>query len=75
MRIPEDVIQSVRNATDIVEYIGNFVPFKKLGKSYLGICPFHLEKTPSFNVSAEKQMYYCFGCGKGGDVIKFVMER
>jgi DNA primase len=75
MRIPEDVIQSVRNATDIVEYIGNFVPLKKRGKSYLGICPFHLEKTPSFNVSAEKQMYYCFGCGKGGDVIKFVMER
>ncbi|MCX6138952.1 MAG: DNA primase [Ignavibacteriales bacterium] len=75
MRIPEDTIQSVRNATDIVEYVGNFVPLKKRGKSYLGICPFHLEKTPSFNVSAEKQMYYCFGCGKGGDVIKFVMER
>jgi DNA primase len=64
MRIPEEIIQAVRNATDIVEYIGSFVRLKKRGKSYLGLCPFHSEKTPSFNVSSEKQMYYCFGCEK-----------
>jgi DNA primase len=74
MRIPEEKIEEVRNATDIVEYVGRFVPLKKRGKNYLGVCPFHNEKTPSFNVSADKQMYYCFGCHRGGDVIKFVME-
>ena len=74
MRIPDDKIQEIRNATDIVEYIGTFVKLKKRGKSYLGLCPFHAEKTPSFNVSPDKGMYYCFGCSRGGDVIKFVME-
>jgi DNA primase len=74
MRIPEEKIEEVRNATDIVEYVGRFVKLKKRGKNYLGVCPFHNEKTPSFNVSADKQMYFCFGCHKGGDVIKFVME-
>ncbi len=74
MRIPEDKIQEIRNATDIVEYIGLFVKLKKRGKNYLGLCPFHGEKTPSFNVSLDKQMYYCFGCQRGGDVVKFVME-
>ncbi|MGA7159774.1 MAG: DNA primase [Bacteroidota bacterium] len=74
MRIPDDKIQEIRAATDIVEYIGTFVRLKKRGKSYLGLCPFHSEKTPSFNVSPDKGMYYCFGCSRGGDVIKFVME-
>ncbi len=74
MRIPEEKIEEVRNAIDIVEYIGRFVKLKKRGKNYLGVCPFHNEKTPSFNVSLDKQMYYCFGCHRGGDVIKFVME-
>ena len=74
MRIPDDKIQEIRAATDIVEYIGTFVKLKKRGKSYLGLCPFHSEKTPSFNVSPDKGMYYCFGCSRGGDVIKFVME-
>ena len=74
MRIPDDKIQEIRAATDIVEYIGMFVKLKKRGKSYLGLCPFHSEKTPSFNVSPDKGMYYCFGCSRGGDVIKFVME-
>ncbi|MGE5316153.1 MAG: DNA primase [Acidobacteriota bacterium] len=72
--IPENKIEEVRNATDIVDYIGRYVKLKKRGKSYLGVCPFHNEKTPSFNVSMEKQMYYCFGCHRGGDVIKFAME-
>ena len=74
MRIPDDKILEIRNATDIVEYIGRFVKLKKRGKNYLGLCPFHSEKTPSFNVSADKGMYYCFGCSRGGDVVKFVME-
>jgi DNA primase len=74
VRIPDDKIQEIRAATDIVEYIGTFVKLKKRGKSYLGLCPFHSEKTPSFNVSPDKGMYYCFGCSRGGDVIKFVME-
>ncbi len=74
MRIPDDKIQEIRAATDIVEYIGTFVKLKKRGKSYLGLCPFHSEKTPSFNVSPDKGMYDCFGCSRGGDVIKFVME-
>ncbi|HLP16833.1 MAG TPA: DNA primase [Bacteroidota bacterium] len=74
MRIPEEKIEEVRNATDIVDYIGRYVKLKKRGKSYLGVCPFHNEKTPSFNVSSDKQMYYCFGCHRGGDVIKFAME-
>ncbi len=74
MRIPEETIGEIRRATDIVEYIGMFVKLKKRGKNYIGLCPFHSEKTPSFNVSADKGMYYCFGCHRGGDVIKFVME-
>ncbi|HTR82309.1 MAG TPA: DNA primase [Bacteroidota bacterium] len=74
MRIPDDKIEEIRNATDIVEYIGSFVKLKKRGKNYVGLCPFHSEKTPSFNVSPDKGMYYCFGCSRGGDVIKFVME-
>ncbi|MDE3058601.1 MAG: DNA primase [Bacteroidota bacterium] len=74
MRIPEETIAEIRRATDIIEYIGMFVKLKKRGKNYIGLCPFHSEKTPSFNVSADKGMYYCFGCHRGGDVIKFVME-
>ena len=74
MRIPDDKILEIRNATDIVEYIGMFVKLKKRGKNYVGLCPFHSEKTPSFNVSPDKAMYYCFGCSRGGDVVKFVME-
>ena len=74
MRIPDDKLEEIRNATDIIEYIGSFVKLKKRGKNYIGLCPFHSEKTPSFNVSPDKGMYYCFGCSRGGDVIKFVME-
>jgi DNA primase len=75
MRIPDDTIEEVRRASDIVDVISGYVQLKKRGKNYLGLCPFHQEKTPSFSVSSEKQMYYCFGCGKGGNVFTFVMER
>ncbi len=74
MRIPDEKIEDVRNATDVVDLISAYVKLKKRGKNYIGLCPFHTEKTPSFTVSAEKQMYHCFGCGKGGNVFTFVME-
>ncbi len=75
MRIPSEKIDEIRQATDIVELIGQFVQLKKRGKNYLGLCPFHTEKTPSFSVSPDKQMYHCFGCGAGGNVFTFVMDQ
>ena len=74
MKIPDDKIDEIRAATDIVDLIGGFVRLKKRGKNYLGLCPFHTEKTPSFNVSPDRQMYHCFGCGVGGNVFTFLME-
>ncbi len=75
MRIPPEKIDEIRQATDIVDLIGGFVKLKKRGKNYVGLCPFHTEKTPSFSVSAERQMYYCFGCGQGGNVFTFLMAQ
>lgn len=72
--IPEDKIQEVRAAADIVQVVGDRVALKKAGKNFVGLCPFHAEKTPSFSVSPDKQMYYCFGCGAGGNVIGFLMK-
>lgn len=74
MRIPDDKIDEVRSSSDIVDVISAHVRLKKRGKNFLGLCPFHQEKTPSFTVSSEKQMYHCFGCHKGGNVFTFVME-
>lgn len=74
MRIPPEKIEEIRSANDIVDVISQHVRLKKRGKNFLGLCPFHQEKTPSFTVSAEKQVYHCFGCGKGGNVFTFVME-
>ncbi|HUI11177.1 MAG TPA: DNA primase [Bacteroidota bacterium] len=75
MRIADDTIEEVRRASDIVDVISQYVRLKKRGKNYTGLCPFHQEKTPSFSVSPEKQMYHCFGCGVGGNVYTFVMEH
>lgn len=72
--IPEDVIEQVRRSVNIVEVISEYVQLKKQGKNYFGLCPFHGEKTPSFSVSEEKQIYHCFGCGAGGNVFSFLME-
>ncbi len=74
-RIPQHVIDDVRSRTNIVEVIGQYVQLKKSGsKNYTGLCPFHNEKTPSFSVAEDKQFYYCFGCGRGGNVFSFVQE-
>lgn len=69
----QDDIERVRSASDIVEVIGEYVPLKRAGKNYRALCPFHREKTPSFNVSPTRQIFKCFGCGKGGNVFTFVM--
>jgi DNA primase len=74
MRYPEELIEEVRSRSDIVDVISTYVPLKKKGSSYFGNCPFHNEKTPSFSVSRDKQMYYCFGCGAGGNIFTFLME-
>lgn len=74
MRYPEEVIEEVRMRNDIVDVISGYVKLQKKGGNYFGLCPFHNEKSPSFSVSPGKQMYYCFGCGAGGNAITFVME-
>lgn len=74
MFYPEEIVEEVRARNDIVEVIGSYVRLQKKGGSYVGLCPFHNEKTPSFSVSASKQMYHCFGCGVGGNVFTFIME-
>ena len=70
----DDILDQVCSANDIVDVIGQDVPLKRSGSSYVGLCPFHNEKTPSFSVSRQKQMYYCFGCHRGGNVITYIEE-
>lgn len=74
MYYPDEVIEEVRSSNNIVDIIGGYVKLQKKGSSYFGLCPFHNEKSPSFSVSPNKQMYYCFGCGAGGNVFTFIME-
>ncbi len=74
MYYSEDIVEEVRMKNDIVDVISGYVKLQKKGSSYFGLCPFHNEKSPSFSVSPGKQMYYCFGCGAGGNVITFLME-
>ncbi len=74
-RIPENKIDEVRTAADIVEIISGYVALKKRGRNFMGLCPFHSEKTPSFSVSPDRQIFHCFGCGKGGNVFTFLMEH
>ena len=68
-----DVVETVRARADLREIAADYLPLKKSGSKYRALCPFHTEKTPSFYVDAEKQLFYCFGCGVGGDVFKFLM--
>lgn len=74
MRIPEETIEKIQSNIDIVDVISDYVQLKKQGRNYFGLCPFHGEKTPSFSVSADKQIYHCFGCGAGGNVFSFLMS-
>lgn len=74
MYYPEEVVEEIRQKNDIVDVISGYVRLQKKGSNYFGLCPFHNEKSPSFSVSPNKQMYYCFGCGAGGNVFTFIME-
>ncbi|MBE5868632.1 MAG: DNA primase [Lachnospiraceae bacterium] len=74
MRYPEEIIEEVRMKNDIVDVVSGYVRLQKKGSSHFGLCPFHNEKSPSFSVSGSKQMFYCFGCGAGGNVFTFVMN-
>ena len=74
-RIPEDVIDKVRDDTAIEDVIAHFVTLKRKGSSFWACCPFHGEKTPSFHVHPERQIYYCFGCQRGGNVFRFLMDK
>ncbi|MXY48016.1 MAG: DNA primase [Gemmatimonadetes bacterium] len=74
-RIPEELVDSIRSQADIVDVVSDYVTLRRSGKNYLGLCPFHDEKTPSFSVNQERQMFHCFGCGKGGSVFSFLMEH
>lgn len=73
-RIEDDKINQIREAVDIVDLIGEYVQLKKQGRNYFGLCPFHGENSPSFSVSAEKQIFHCFGCGAGGNIFTFLMD-
>ena len=73
--ISEDKLSEIRSALDIVDVVSETVLLKKTGKNFVGLCPFHAEKTPSFTVSPDKQIFYCFGCGSGGNVFSFLMKR
>ena len=74
-RIPEELIDSIRSQADIVDVVSDYVTLRKAGRNYKGLCPFHDEKTPSFSVNQERQIFHCFGCGKGGNVFSFLMEH
>src|ERR1700749_524907 len=74
MRYPQTFIDDLRRQADIVRVVGDYVTLKKKGQNYMACCPFHQEKTPSFSVSPGKGIYKCFGCGKAGDSIQFIMD-
>ena len=72
--IPLEIIEQVAAANDIVEIIGGYFPLKRMGGTFKALCPFHNERTPSFNVNPHRQIFKCFGCGAGGSVFRFVMD-
>ena len=71
---PDDVVNEVFAENDIVDYVSQYVRLKRVGRDYSGLCPFHREKSPSFHVSGEKQLFHCFGCGASGNLVQFVMR-
>ena len=74
MRIPDQILEEISRRVDIVELVGRYVSLRQSGSKYMGLCPFHTEKTPSFSVDPQLGLYYCFGCHQGGGSFKFVME-
>jgi DNA primase len=72
--VSQPFIEDLKQQADIVTVVQDYVSLKKLGANYKGLCPFHAEKTPSFQVNREKGFFHCFGCGAGGDVIKFILR-
>ena len=74
-RVPEETIERIRNTADIYDVVAQYVDLKKRGRNFFGLCPFHSEKTPSFSVAPDKQIYHCFGCGAGGNVFSFIIEH
>ena len=74
MRLPESFLQDLKARTDLTELVSSYVNLRRSGRNLVGLCPFHREKTPSFNVYPENGSFYCFGCGTGGDVITFVRK-
>jgi len=74
-RIPDETIQAIRDRVDLVELIGRYVALKSAGRNHKGLCPFHEEKTPSFNVNADRQIFHCFGCDAGGNAFTFLMRH
>ena len=71
----DEIIKEVQDRADILEIVSEYTSLKKRGDNYIGLCPFHSEKTPSFNVDVEKKLFYCFGCGVGGNVFTFIMNK
>ena len=74
MRFDDNKIEEIKSRVDIVELASEYLTLKKAGRNFIGLCPFHQEKTASFTVNREKQIFYCFGCGEGGNVITFLMK-
>ena len=74
MRYSDEILNEVRENSDIVEVISQYVHLKRSGRNYFGLCPFHNEKSPSFSVSPDKQIFHCFGCGVGGNVFTFISK-
>ena len=74
IRYSDELIDEIRNSNDIVDVISQYVVLKRSGRNFMGLCPFHKEKSPSFSVSPDKQIFHCFGCGVGGNVIHFVSK-
>ena len=74
MRYSDELLEEIRSRNDIIDVISQYVTLKRSGRNYFGLCPFHNEKSPSFAVSPDKQIFHCFGCGVGGNVIHFISK-
>jgi len=74
-KIPANIVEQIKNRADVLDVVSDVVQLKQRGRNYFGLCPFHDEKTPSFSVNPAKGIFHCFGCGKGGNAVTFIMEH